>query len=274
MCWGPVAARSLSLCSALPARAARVKTPGANFQPQKINKKKGEAFEASLGKQARRLGCFLFPGKEEKAICGTAQGHLERDEVCEAASRTPPCLAQAGMQEAWTESVSLGLEQPAHGRPYSASESRKRCLRGGEASFQPWQKFSLRAVPSSAYREPAGRPGSAEAWGAGDSRCGEQCPCMGIQQGLMGDKRVTRDQEQTLHRWSNQETTSKPRRGNNVHLLHKVQVALSTGLEEGWRVKFARGGRSSQVQASNARGRHQKSTEIASRTDRCTCVKS
>lgn len=61
---------------------------------------------------------------------------------------------------------------------------------------------------------------------------------------------------------------------HNVHLLHKVQVALSTGSEEGWRVKFAGGGRSSQVQPSKARGRHQRSTEIASRTDRCTCVKS
>lgn len=45
--------------------------------PAPGKKKKGEAFEASLGKQSRWLGCFLFPGKEEKAVHGTAQGHLE-----------------------------------------------------------------------------------------------------------------------------------------------------------------------------------------------------
>lgn len=48
-----------------------------------------------------------------------------------------------------------------------------------------------------------------------------------------GQTGVTCDQEQTLHWWSNQETTSKPRRGNRV-IAQCASPAQGPGGTEHW----------------------------------------
>lgn len=100
-----------------------------------------------------------FPPEEEGRAVWWAgwmvRGCLERDEGRQGNVQgiSAPCL---GMHGSWTETASLGIERPARGRLYSILERRKRCLRGGEAAFQHWRKFSH---PEPRQGEAEGRQG-------------------------------------------------------------------------------------------------------------------
>ena len=106
---------------------------------------------------------FSLPPEEEGRVVRwagrTVQGCLERDEgrQGDAQGISVPHL---GMRGSWTETGSLGAERPARGWLYSTLERRKRCLRGGEAAFQRWRKFSRpEARRGERLREGEGRRG-------------------------------------------------------------------------------------------------------------------
>lgn len=69
------------------------------------------------------------------------QGCLERDEGRRGDPQSISALC-LGTRGSWTGMTSRETERSARSRLYSALERRKRRLHGGEAAFQPWQKFS------------------------------------------------------------------------------------------------------------------------------------